>query len=142
MAPTKPISPAHTFAAAATELLLSLTALGLDAPGVVDEGELEALALFSGAEKADELVSASGVLVVASVVLDFSVLSSVELASAVLVVISGAALSVLASAVLVAVVVSVTAPSVLVVSLMVEEATKDVSAEEAVPAESMGNWIV
>lgn len=121
-------------------LLLSLTVLGLDAPGVVDEGELEALALFSGAEKAEELTSASGVLAVASVVLDSSVLSSVGMASVVLAVISGAALSVLVSAVLV--VVSGAVPSVLVVSLMVEEATTDVSAEEAVPAESMGNWSV
>lgn len=140
MAPTKPISPAHTFAAAAPELLLSLTALGTDASEVVDDGEVVALALFSGAEKAEELVSASGVLIVASVVLDSFVLSLVGLASAVLVVISGAALSVLASAVLVVVCGAV--PSVLVVSLMVEEATTDVSAEEAVPAESMGNWSV
>lgn len=120
-------------------LLFSLTSLDSDTWEVVDEGEVVALALalalFSGAEKAEELASASGVLTVASVVL-----ASAVLASAALVVTSGAALSVAASTVLV--VVSGAVLSVVVVSLVVVEVRTDVSAEEAVPAESMGNWSV
>lgn len=97
----------------------------LDADGLV-------VALFSGAEKADEL--SFGVVTVASVVLSSAVLASVGLASAVLVVTSGAVLLVLV----------LMSRDVLLVpaSLTVVDATTEAAEEESVPAESMGNCSV